>query len=95
MRKFALARMNRCLAERRLDLGQFPAAVLEKDFLKASAELHRLLADELEALIELLEDLLRHEHSCLKRLLHVGILGDLAEFLKDPAAAVLCLAARC
>ena len=81
--------------EGRFDFGQLSPAIFEKNFLEASAELHRLLADELEALIELLEDLLRHEHSCLKRLFNVGVLRDLAELLKISWCCALCLAARC
>jgi hypothetical protein len=77
--------------QRRLDLGQLSPAVLEENFLKTSAKLHRLLADELEALIELLEDPLGHEYSCFKRLLYVRILHDLAELLKYLGGALCAL----
>jgi hypothetical protein len=62
-----LARKYRCLASGDSIFGRLSPAVFEKNFLKTSAELYRLLADELEALIESLENPLRHEYSCLKR----------------------------
>jgi hypothetical protein len=78
-------------SERRLDLRQFSTEVLGEDLLEASAKLHWLLTDELETLIELLEDPLRHEHSRLKGLLYVGILRDLAELLKYLGSALCAL----
>jgi hypothetical protein len=78
-------------SDRRLDLGQFSTEVLGEDLLEASAELHWLLADELETLIELFEDPLRYEHSRVKGLLYVGILRDLAEFLKYLGRALCAL----
>jgi hypothetical protein len=42
-------------------------------------------------LIELFEDPLRHEHSRVKGLLYVGILRDLAEFLKYLGGALCAL----
>jgi hypothetical protein len=77
--------------DRRLDLGQFSTEVLDEDLLEASAEPYWLLADELETLIELLEDSLRHEHSRLKGLLYVGIMRDLAELLKYLGGALCAL----
>jgi hypothetical protein len=68
---------------RRFDLLQFSAEVLDENFLKATAQLHRLLGDELKALIEHLVNPLRHEHPRLKSLLYVGVLCDLAELLEN------------
>lgn len=54
------------VANRRiLSLGEFPAKVLGKDFVNAPAELHRLLANELEALIKSAKNFLRHEYAGL------------------------------
>src|SRR5579863_7270689 len=41
------------LGDRRIDLGQFLAEVFSEHFHQASVRLHRLLADKLEALVEL------------------------------------------
>src|SRR5579862_1197979 len=64
-----------------LDLGEFFAEILHKSLTKIRGNLHWLLADELEALIERSQDLLGDERARLQRLLHVWIFGVFADFL--------------
>src|SRR4029077_9019110 len=77
--------------DRRLNLCQFFAEVFNEYLLKAPDGLHWLRADELEALIKLLQDLLRHEHSRLKSLFYVRILRGLTYLLKNLASAFCAL----
>src|SRR5262249_33666269 len=71
------------LRRRGLDLGELLAKVLHEHVVQSSTRLHRLLADQLEALIKPGEDLACDEDTRLEGLLHVGILGHLSHLLKD------------
>src|ERR1700757_4575026 len=51
--------------DRRLDVGQLLTEILDEDLLQAVAQLYRVVTDELEALIELFDHLLREEYSRL------------------------------
>jgi hypothetical protein len=70
-------------SHRILNLGELIAEVLGKDFVQASTEFDRLLANELEALIERTKDVLRDERARLQRFFYVWVLHHGDDFIKD------------
>jgi len=69
-----------------LDFSNFLAGVFGKRFVdlgSRSAKFHRRFADDLEAMVQRFQHLLRNEYPCVQRLLDVGVLQNVAEVLKD------------
>src|SRR6516165_3098053 len=72
-----------------LNLGEFLAEVLDEDVVQGSAELDRLLANELEALIESTANFLREERPRLQGFFYVRVLHLWDDFFKDLACSLV------